>query len=142
MVHARLVRHLILLQTHKCSLLIMGPHIFQKKLCQLNSSVGAAWSEMQFEVFTSCFYKSKIEEAKRGGKSAIWIILCCRMSITVVYIPPSSMNGLLFQYNKYLISISCLELYSWAFLDFFQDLGISNTIHFHNIYMECDVMIP
>ena len=29
----RLVRHLILLQTHKCSLLIMGLHIFEIKLC-------------------------------------------------------------------------------------------------------------
>ena len=31
---SRLVRHLILLQTHKCSLLIMGLHIFEIKLCQ------------------------------------------------------------------------------------------------------------
>ena len=30
---ARLVRHLILLQTHKYSLLIMGLHIFEIKLC-------------------------------------------------------------------------------------------------------------
>ena len=29
----RLVRHLILLQTHKCSLLIMGLRIFEIKLC-------------------------------------------------------------------------------------------------------------
>ena len=29
----RLVRHLILLQTHKCSLLFMGLHIFEIKLC-------------------------------------------------------------------------------------------------------------
>ena len=39
-----------LVQTQKCSLLIMGPHIFQIKLCYLNSSVYAAWSEIQFEV--------------------------------------------------------------------------------------------
>ena len=37
------------------------------------------------------FYKSKTEEAKRGGMSAIWPILCCRLSITVVSTPPSSM---------------------------------------------------
>ena len=36
----------ILVQTHKCSLLIMGLHIFEVELCQLNSSVGAAWSEI------------------------------------------------------------------------------------------------
>ena len=30
---SRLVRHLILLQTHKCSLLIMGLHMFEIKLC-------------------------------------------------------------------------------------------------------------
>ena len=30
---SRLVRHLILLQTHKCSLLIMGLHIFEIELC-------------------------------------------------------------------------------------------------------------
>ena len=28
---------------------------------------------------TSCVYESKIEEAKRGGKSAIWLILCCQL---------------------------------------------------------------
>ena len=39
-------RCMYLVQTHKCSLLIMGPHIFQIKLCY--SSVGAAWTEMQF----------------------------------------------------------------------------------------------
>ena len=44
--YPRLVRHLILLQTHKCSLLIMGLHIFEIKLCQLNSSVGATLSEI------------------------------------------------------------------------------------------------
>ena len=32
-VGAQLVRHLILLQTHKCLLLIMGLHIFEIKLC-------------------------------------------------------------------------------------------------------------
>ena len=37
------------------------------------------------------FYKSKTEETKRGGKSAIWHILCCRLSITMVSTPPSSM---------------------------------------------------
>ena len=41
--------------------------------------------------YTSCFYESKTEEAKRGGKLAIWPILCCPLSITVVSTPPSSM---------------------------------------------------
>ena len=40
---------------------------------------------------TSCFYKSKTEEAKRGGKSAVWPILFCRLSITMVSVPPFSM---------------------------------------------------
>ena len=39
---------------------------------------------------TSCFYESKSEEAKRGDMSAIWPILCSRLSITVVSTPPSS----------------------------------------------------
>ena len=52
----------------------------------------AAWADIWFEVCTSCFYKSKTEETKRGGKSAIWPILCCRLSITVVSTPPSSMD--------------------------------------------------
>jgi hypothetical protein len=39
-----------LVQTHKCLLLIMGPHVFQIKLSSLNSSVCATWSEIQFEV--------------------------------------------------------------------------------------------
>ena len=41
---------------------------------------------------TSCFYKSKTEEAKKGGKSAIHPILCCcPLAITVVSTAPSSM---------------------------------------------------
>ena len=40
---------------------------------------------------TSSFYESNTEEAKRGGKLAIWLILCCRHSIAVVSTPPSSM---------------------------------------------------
>ena len=44
--------------------------------------MGVAWSEMQFEVHHVFIHKSKIEEAKRGGKSAIWLILC--LSIKVV----------------------------------------------------------
>ena len=59
---------------------------------------------------TSCFYESKTEEAKRGEKLAIWPILCCRLSIPVVSIPPSSMFTLkiktahwliFFNYGKY-----------------------------------------
>ena len=33
---------------------------------------------------TSSFYESNTEEAKRGGKLAIWLILYCPLSITVV----------------------------------------------------------
>ena len=53
----------ILVQTHKCSLLIMGLHIFEIKLCLLNSSVGAAWSEMQFEVH-HVFISQKLKKLK------------------------------------------------------------------------------
>ena len=41
---------------------------------------------------TSCFYKSKTEEVKRGGKSAIQPSWCCLLIITVVSTPPSSMR--------------------------------------------------
>ena len=41
---------------------------------------------------SGCFYKSKNEEAKRGGKFAILPTLCCQLSITVVSTPPSSMS--------------------------------------------------
>ena len=46
----RLCKDLNLVETHKCSLLIMGLHIFEVKLCDLNSSVGAALCEITFVV--------------------------------------------------------------------------------------------
>ena len=52
----------------------------------------------------SCFYKSKTEEAKRWGKSAIRPISCCRLSITVVSTPPSSMIKSIWSY----LSPKCL----------------------------------
>ena len=42
-----------------------------------------------------------MEEAKNGGKSAIWLILCCRLSITVVSTPPSSMPRINDQRNVF-----------------------------------------
>merc|ERR1712110_650437 len=48
---------------------------------------------------------SKTEEAKRGGKSAIQPILCCRLSLTVVCTPPSSMVFLLT--NTFPSSVEC-----------------------------------
>ena len=50
---------------------------------------------------TSPFYKSKAEEVKRGGKSAIRPSWCYWQSITVVSTPPSFMLLIhLFVYNK------------------------------------------
>ena len=54
-----------LVQTHKYLFLIMGPHIFEIKLCQLNSPMRAEWSEILFEVhpvFISQKLKKVIEE--------------------------------------------------------------------------------
>ena len=49
----------------------MGPHIFQIKLCKLNSSVSAAWSEIYFEVhqviISQNFKKLKEEESLPFG---------------------------------------------------------------------------
>ena len=46
-----------------------------------------------FVVFSEYLnFKSKTEEAKRGEKFAIWPILCCRLPITVVSTPASSMS--------------------------------------------------
>ena len=72
-----------LVQTHKCSLLIMGPHIFQIKVASPKFIIGChmVWDAIWG---TSCFYKSKIEEAKWGGKSAILPNWFCRQSITVL----------------------------------------------------------
>ena len=56
----------ILVQTHKCSILIMGLHIFEIKLTK---SVGGAWTDLICA--TSWFYKSKTEKVTGGGKSAI-----------------------------------------------------------------------
>ena len=39
-----------LVQNHKCSFSIMGPHILKIKLCELNSSMRAVRSEIKFEV--------------------------------------------------------------------------------------------
>ena len=39
---------------------------------------------------TLCFCKSKTTEAKRGGLSAIWPVLCCWLIITVASTLPSS----------------------------------------------------
>ena len=50
-----------------------------------------AWSEIEFQACISCFYVSKIKEAKRGEKLAVWPILSCLLSITVESMPPSSM---------------------------------------------------
>ena len=39
----------------------MGPHIFQIKLCYLNSSVCAAWSKVYFEVY-QVFISQKLKK--------------------------------------------------------------------------------
>jgi hypothetical protein len=71
-------RHMVLVQTHNCSFSIMGPHILLTKFINTWRMVwNLIWG-------TSRFYKSKTEEAKRGRKSAIWSILCWRLSVTVV----------------------------------------------------------
>ena len=59
----------------------------------------AKWSDIQFETRTSSFYKSKTEEAIRGGESAIWPTLICQLSIIVVSTPPSSVFIVLGKYN-------------------------------------------
>ena len=41
----------------------MGPHIFQIKLCYLNSSVCAAWSKVYFEVY-QVFISQKLKKLK------------------------------------------------------------------------------
>ena len=51
------------------------------------------------------FHKSKTEENKRGGKSAIQPILCCRLSLIAVSTPPSSMVFLLS--NTFPSSVEC-----------------------------------
>ena len=47
---------------------------------------------------TLWFHKSKTEEAKRGGMSAIQPILCWWLSLTVVSTPPPSMVDSIFAY--------------------------------------------
>ena len=53
-----------LIQTHKCSL-FMGLYIFEIKLCQLNSSVGAAWSEIYF-VVSHGFISQKLKQLQES----------------------------------------------------------------------------
>ena len=50
-----------------------------------------------------------MKKGKRGGKSAIWPILCCQLSITVVSNPPSSMiiSEKNFNFKHFLVSLSC-----------------------------------
>ena len=79
-----------LVQIHKCSFSIMGPHISKIKLCYLNSSIHAAWSETQFEVYR-LFMSQKLkklneEESQPFGPSC--------PGDSVVYTPPSSMATL------------------------------------------------
>ena len=62
----------------------MGLYIFEIKLCWLNSSVGAAWSEIWFMVQTSWSYKSRTEKVTVGRKSAILPNWCCLLLITVL----------------------------------------------------------
>ena len=50
-------------QTHKCSFSIMGPHISKIKLCLLNSSMCATWSDMKFEVH-HVFISQKLNKLK------------------------------------------------------------------------------
>ena len=68
----------------------------------------------------SCLYQSKIEEAKRGGKPAIWPILCCRQSIIVVSTPPSSMSTRRFHVNNnlFLKTKSSFTNCRWTFDSF------------------------
>ena len=68
----------------------------------------------------SCLYQSKIEEAKRGGKPAIWPILCCRQSIIVVSTPPSSMSPRRFHVNNnlFLKTKSSFTNCRWTFDSF------------------------
>ena len=51
-------RHMVLVQTHN-----IDPHIFQIKLCKLNSSICAAWSEIWFEVH-HVFISQKLKKLK------------------------------------------------------------------------------
>ena len=68
----------------------------------------------------SCLYQSKIEEAKRGGKPAIWPILCCRQYIIVVSTPPSSMSTRRFHVNNnlFLKTKSSFTNCRWTFDSF------------------------
>ena len=71
---AWLCKDLNLVQTHKCWLLIMGLHIFEK----IHQGVwdlicGTSWS-----------YKSRTEKVTAGRKSAILPNWCCLLFITVL----------------------------------------------------------
>ena len=63
---------------------------------------------------TSFFYESKSDEAKRGGMSAIWPILCCRLFITVQWYS-SILHGMpLFLRKFYLLILKikmCLKYF-------------------------------
>ena len=69
---------------------------------------------------TSCFYKSKTEEAKRGGKSAILPNWFFRQSITVLSttpcllpLPAIPINSSWFFLSKMLGDVFCLRKLSW-----------------------------
>ena len=82
---------------------------------------------------TSCFYKSKTEEGKRGGKSAIWPILICRMSTTLVSTPPFSMLKSLY-FNLDWEILSCINesaLHNNEFIRCFHKSWIPNLRFFY-----------
>ena len=75
---------------------------------------------------TSCFYKSKTEEAKRWGKSAVQPILCCPPAITVVSTAPSSMLGACFKVGiGYYLSVCNINL-QWLISQLYIRIHIIN----------------
>ena len=104
------------IHTHKCPFLTMGPHILKDKvvLAKFINVFRMGW-DLIWGI--SCFYKSRTEEAKRGRKSAIWPILCCRLSITVVSTPPCSMVVLDYcnvLFNVFLLNLMAPNILRWS----------------------------
>ena len=72
-----------LVQTHRCLLLMIGPH-FSKVVLTFNYVLHGLRFNLR--------YKSKVKNVRRGGKSAIWPYWFCWQSIIVLTTPPSSMS--------------------------------------------------
>jgi hypothetical protein len=92
-------RHMNLVQTHKCSFSIMGPIIFLNRvvLTKLINPCPMVWDSI-WDILG--FYESKTKEGKRGEKSAIWPILCCRLYNSSIY------SSILHDHNKLFKSLN------------------------------------